>query len=451
MKRFFIFFLILSILLSSIVTFADDNSTYEDDTTKTIDDSSETTLDSPEITATSAIVIDAQNGQILYEKNANDKKYPASITKIMTSLLALENGNWSDSVTFSENAIWGIERDSTHIALDVGEVIPFKDCMHAILIVSANEAALGMAEHIGGTDLNFYKMMNDRAKELGCLNTNFTNPNGLHDDNHYTTAYDMSLITKKALEFTQFREITSTKHYIIEPTNKQTEQRELWADNRLILEDSEYYYEFCEGGKTGYTDEAQGTLVSWAKKGDMELITVIMETSAANTYIDSKALYDYCFDNYVKGNPITSYSFSEQDYITAKNILDGALDNVVPLRNINLSVDFTVPVLYKKDINIANLVPTISFLSAPNDNLIGTISYSDNDNIIFSYNISYSITKEAIATTNQSKTHKKSALLSAIKFIFIILFIIALILGGLFIYIKILEKKRRQKRLRGKR
>jgi D-alanyl-D-alanine carboxypeptidase len=252
----------------------------------------------PDLVSDSAIVIDADTGDILYEKDAYSTRYPASITKIMTGLLVLENGDLTSTVTFSENAIWGIERDSTHIALDVGEQLTLEQALYATLVVSANEAAMGVAEHIGGTIENFADMMNERAAELGCINTHFVNPNGLHDDNHYTCAYDMALIAREAIKLDKFREITSTTYYEIPPTNLQEETRYLYQDNKLIKQDSDYYYEPCIGGKTGYTDQALGTLVTWAEKDGRTLICVVMHARPSRaTYTDATALFKYCFSN----------------------------------------------------------------------------------------------------------------------------------------------------------
>ena len=164
----------------------------------------------PETAADSAIVINAYTGDIIYGKNINKKQYPASITKLMTVLLTLENGNTDDIMTFSHDAVFSIERNSNHIAIDVGEVLSVADALYAVMLESANEVANGLAEYISGDMDTFAALMTSRAKELGALNTNFTNANGLHDDNHYTTAYDMALIAKELLKFDTFKEVAKT-------------------------------------------------------------------------------------------------------------------------------------------------------------------------------------------------------------------------------------------------
>ena len=144
-----------------------------------------------------AILIDGETGQILYEKNSHKRLYPASTTKIMTAILAIEKGNMEDTVTIDEEIV--CLTDGSHIALDVGEEIKFEDLLNALLIESANDAALAIAKHISGSIEEFVQMMNNKAKEIGALNTNFTNPNGLPDEKHVTTAYDLSLIAKYAM------------------------------------------------------------------------------------------------------------------------------------------------------------------------------------------------------------------------------------------------------------
>lgn len=226
----------------------------------------------PDIVSNAAIVMDAATGQVLYEKNSHDKKYPASITKIMTTIVALDNNvNFNDTITMSDNAIWGIERDSTNIGLDVGEKVTVEDCIYATMVKSANECAYAIAEYVTGDLNSFSKLMNDKAKELGCENTHFITPNGLHEDDHYTCAYDMALITKYALQNDTFRQIAGTLTYTVPPTNLTEDSTELWNGNKMISSASEYYYEYCEGGKTGYTTNANNTLVTFSKKTDWNL------------------------------------------------------------------------------------------------------------------------------------------------------------------------------------
>lgn len=270
----------------------------------------------PEIEADAGILMDASTGEILFEKNMNKEEYPASITKLMTVLLAFEYGNLDDTITFSKEAVFGIERNSSHIAIDVGEQITMEQALYAILLQSANEVSLGVAEHISGSKEEFSKLMNKRAKELGCTSTNFLNPNGLHDENHYTTAHDMALIAKEVLKYDKFREIISTIHYKIPPTNKQKETRNLYVQHQMIKPPSIYVYEGCEGGKTGFTNEAQNTLVTYAKKGDMELIAVVFKCHGAGHYVDTAKLFDYGFENFKTVKAFSKSNFSQSVPVT---------------------------------------------------------------------------------------------------------------------------------------
>ncbi|TAH68325.1 MAG: D-alanyl-D-alanine carboxypeptidase [Anaerolineaceae bacterium] len=252
----------------------------------------------PTVYAEAAIVMEASTGLILYEKNMNETYYPASITKILSALLVIENSSPGEIITFSRDAIFNIERDSTHIAIDVGEQLTVQQCLYGILLESANEATYGAAEHIAGSIPAFSDMMNEKAKSLGALNSNFVNPHGLPDDNHYTTAYDMALITREAMKNEAFRRITATRTYQIPPTNKQTDTRYLRNHHKFILK-NDLSYEGVIGGKTGFTSKARYTLVTIAKRGDLELICVILkDDTSAHQYEDTAKLLDFGFDHF---------------------------------------------------------------------------------------------------------------------------------------------------------
>ncbi len=252
----------------------------------------------PSVFAEAAIVMEASTGLVLYSKNMNDQHYPASITKILTVLLALEHSSLGEVVTFSENAVYDVEADSSRIWVDVGEQMTMQQCLYAILLDSANDVSYGVAEHIAGSIENFAKMMNEKAKSLGCKNSNFVNPHGLPDKNHYTSAYDMALITREAMKNETFAKIFGTRTYQLPPTNKQVETRYWNNHHKFILKDT-YHYDDCIGGKTGFTNAARYTLSSVAKRGDLELICIIMKDQVGgNQYIDTQKLFDFGFDNY---------------------------------------------------------------------------------------------------------------------------------------------------------
>ncbi|HIS25550.1 MAG TPA: D-alanyl-D-alanine carboxypeptidase [Candidatus Pullilachnospira intestinigallinarum] len=251
----------------------------------------------PAVWAESAVVMDIDSGTILYSKNMDAVKYPASITKIMTTLLAIENSSLNERVTFSENAIYGIERDSSHIGIRVGEILSMEECLYGMMLESANEVCLAVAEHISGSVDAFVDLMNERAAQLGCTNTHFTNPNGLPDENHYTTAHDMALIAQAAYRLPLFRQICQTQTYVIPKTNMCGEQR--WLNNHhKMLPDGIYAYEGCTGGKTGFTQAALNTLVTFAERDGRRLVCVSLRTNGAQIYADTASMLDYGFQNF---------------------------------------------------------------------------------------------------------------------------------------------------------
>lgn len=254
----------------------------------------------PNIVAESAILIDANTKTVLYEKNGYDKHYPASITKLMTALLAIENLSPTDTITFSQEAIFGIESGSSHIGINVDEQLTVDQALHGLLLMSANEVANGLAEAVSGSIDAFAERMTERAKELGALNTHFVNPHGLHNADHYTTAYDMALIASYLVDNEYFLQIMKDSTYQIPATNKTDEIRYLYQQHKMLnpSRDTAIYREDVIGGKTGYTDEARQTLVTMAKQGDTTLIAVVLKSERDSIYTDTAQLLDYGFESY---------------------------------------------------------------------------------------------------------------------------------------------------------
>lgn len=253
----------------------------------------------PGVESPSAIVMEASTGTVLYEKDADSLHYPASITKIMTTLLALENSSLDEVVTFSEDAVY--KSYGSHIARDVGEQMTMEQCLYAIMLESANECSYAVAEHVGGGDYQtFIDMMNEKAKELGCTNTHFNNCNGLPDDQHVTTCRDMALISRAAIQNSTFRLITGTVRYQIPPTNKHSDITPLNNHHQMISANQTRanLYEYCIGGKTGWTEDAGNTLVSYAEKDGMTLICVVMQCGTGKQYSDTRNLFEYCFEHF---------------------------------------------------------------------------------------------------------------------------------------------------------
>lgn len=255
--------------------------------------------DGPETVSASAIVMEANTGTILYEKNSHDVHYPASTTKILTTLLAIENSSMDEVVTFSHDAVYNTE--GSGIARDVDEQMTMEQCLYGVMLASANECAYAVAEHVAGDIGSFINMMNERAKSLGCQNTHFNNCNGLPDEQHYTSAYDMALIAQEAYRNETFRIICNTKTYTIPFTNKHTDEETYLQNHHQMLyplKTRKYLYDYCTGGKTGYTTVANNTLVTYAEKDGMTLICVVLDAPSAGHYEDTRALFDFCFDNF---------------------------------------------------------------------------------------------------------------------------------------------------------
>ena len=266
------------------------------------------TLPSYHANAKAALLIDLNTGRTIYEQDADEQVYPASLTKIMTCLLALENGNLSDTVTITENAYADLVSGSSTADLQVGEQLRLEDLLYCMMVESGNEAANAVAEHIGGTIEDFVKMMNERAYELGCTHTHFMNPHGLHNESHYTTARDLSRIVQAALKSENFRTITNTAEYTLPATNL-SDERVLKTTNMLIFQNSgnRYYYPKAIGIKTGYTTPAGRCVISAAKSGGMYLLGIICgaETTVLETgdiqmesFPECINLFNYGFDNF---------------------------------------------------------------------------------------------------------------------------------------------------------
>lgn len=261
-------------------------------------DSIENWPEGPKIEAESAVLMDVVTESILYSKNADKQQYPASITKIMTTFLACENLNMNDTLVMSEEAAYGIEPGSSSIYAETGEEFTVRQALMAVMLESANEVSLGIAEKTSGSVKKFVELMNRRARQLGCTNTHFNNPNGLPDETHYTTANDMAKIAKAAWFNPLFRRFITRDYFEIPPTNKQPETRYL-LNHHQMMEGRDHAYDGVLGGKTGYTTAAGSTLVTFAKRGDTILLCVVLN-SINGAYSDTAALLDYGFNNFKK-------------------------------------------------------------------------------------------------------------------------------------------------------
>ena len=367
-------------------------------------------------TSPSVILMDAKTGKILYSKNAFEKRFPASTTKLMTAILTLENCKLTDVATVSHNAIYSIPVGYSHANLQEGEELTIEQLLNVLMIPSANDAAIVLAEHIAGSVEEFAVMMNNKAKEIGCLNTNFVNPNGVHDDNHYSTAYDMALIGKYAMQFDDIMRIAMVNQYTLPKTNKYDKEDRIFnTTNGLVTKNDEYYYPETTGIKTGYTDKAGYCIVTTAKKGDVELLEAVLGSETiSERYEDCINLFNYGFDNY-----------SYKDLIKAEQLVDtieieGATKETKSLKIIAKD-DISALVNNKiSDDDISKTVDLNDNLSAPIEQnaVVGKLSY-EIDGETYSTDL--------IAFNSVVSSNFETILFRALL-IFLILFVLVLIL-----------------------
>ncbi len=276
----------------------------------------------PEIGAESAILMEVNSGTVLYSKNIHAKLYPASITKILTALIVAEKCDMNEMVTFSSDAIHSINwREDANMGINVGDSITMEQCLYGLLVGSANEVAYAMAEHIcgAGNASAFSDLMNAKAKELGCTDSNFITPNGIHDENHYTSAHDMALIAQAFFSNEMLAKMSITTSYHVPQTATQPrEDMIVWAKSKL-LPGKEYEYEHLVGTKTGYTDDARQTLVSCAEKDGMKLVCVILKEETPAQFTDTIELFNYGFDNFYAASVAendTNYSIDTSGFFS---------------------------------------------------------------------------------------------------------------------------------------
>ena len=330
----------------------------------------------PQIEGESAILVDMFTGAVLYSKNADKAQYPASITKIMTALLGCESLDPSQKFAMTASAARSItETNSSSIYADTDEEFTIEQALMAVMLQSANEMTLAVAELTSGSTKKFVEQMNLKARQLGCTNTHFNNPNGLPDEIHYTTASDMAKIARAAWFNPTFRKFASTQYYEIPPTNKFAETRYL-LNHHKMMKGQTYAYDGVLGGKTGYTEVAGNTLVTYAKNDNTYLVSVVLQ-SVNGAYSDTKALLDYGFNNFsrtaVKDLPakITRHFLPAEKYIL-KNYKD---DTLFETRR-------TASVSLPSGVDTSALEKTCSITKNPAGLPLLTITYTYNDHVV---------------------------------------------------------------------
>lgn len=448
-------FLITSLSLT-IPVFATDTSTVSTQNLEAneqqISDQISEPIQEPSIFAEAGILIDGTTGQILYEKNPHEQMYPASITKLMTALIAIETLHPEDTLTFSDSALSSISSDTSRIGMREDEIITVNDALHGLLLMSANDVANGLAEKAGGSMESFVYKMNQRALELGALNTNFSNPHGLYDPNHYTSVYDMALITKEIIKNDYFLTIMKDSLYQIPPTNKVNETRYLSQQHKMLntKKDLRIYREDVIAGKVGFTTESAHTLVTVARRDGLTLIAVIMKTDADHLYSDTNQMLDYGFEQF------TPIVVDQSDYIHSVTIKD----SVTEKGSATLTLASSVTVLLPKGQNKASITFTGNLPESLTTDIAvgqnkGTLTLSYNDLTIGTYDL---VISEISASDGQDKkigdTTKdisgKTSKGSKSPLLMIIVIIVIILLIALGIFYKYMDLKAKRLRLQQK-
>ena len=376
------------------------------------------------ISAPVCVLMEYSTGKILFEKNLNKMMYPASTTKLMTAILVLEKCQLTDVATVSNSAVDSVPAGYSTAYLQKGEKLTIEQLLHVLLIPSANDAENVLAEHVGGSIANFANMMNSKAKEIGCENTNFKNPSGIHDENHYSTAYDLSLIAKHAMQFQTIKDIVQKTVYNLPKTDKYNSDNRIFYNTNLLLSHhspDDYYYPYATGLKTGYTNPAKDCIIATAKKDDLELIAVILGAEDTNgslvpKFLDCKKLFEYGFSNYSYKN------IKKANSVVTKVSVLGATEDT---KNLNILVKNDINVFLENNFDINNLEPKLELDTPPvapikGGSTIGKITY-DIDGIIY--------TSELIAETD----------VNIVNFVLII-FRLGLILLVIFIFFAIFRR-----------
>lgn len=407
----------------------------------------------PAIGAQAAILMDANTGSILYAKNIHEKLYPASITKLLTTYIALQQCDLEESVAFSEEAIQSIHWwEDANMGVNAGAVLPMEDVLYGILVGSANEAAYAVAEHISGNIQDFAVLMNQTAKELGCTDSHFVTPNGIHDENHYTTAYDMALIAKAFFANDTLTKMSSTTRYEVPVTQTQKREGIILTAKSQLHPGKTYAYESLVGTKTGYTDQARQTLVSCAEKNGLKLICVILKEEAPAQFTDTIELFDYGFDNFEAlhlDEVDSKYAIDNHFFITnndllgsSKTILSINKDSYIVLPNTLSFEELTSQVSY--DDKSSSSVASVNYYYK--GHMLGKIliELASNEPATFDFGNQKNNTLQIVETETQN-----TIFINVIHFL-IGFILITIILTALFSIFSLSKHKRMAKRRKNK-
>ena len=391
----------------------------------------------PNIQSPVALLMDLNTGKILYEKNINQQMYPASLTKVMTAILTLENCELDEVATVSYNSVMSISSGYVTANLQIGEEVTVEQLLSVLLVGSANDAAIVLAEHISGSVEDFADLMNEKAKEIGCTSTNFLNPYGEHDENHYSSAYDLALMAKYAMQYETFRTLVSTTSYKLPATDKYEKDDRLFTTTNALLTYSNsaradnYYYKYATGIKTGFTTPAKNCLIASANKGNLELLTVILganqnDEGLSNRYLDTINLFEFGYDNFASREVIKTGGV-----IQTVNVKNATRDT----KKLDAVVQNDISVLIKAEDKNNALLPEVHIndnLKAPinKGDVIGTVTYTVEG-------INY--TENLVANNDVKKSR-----------LFVNTLIFILIITFAYLYLKANKRRKKNRRLKKK-
>ncbi len=447
--RIMAFLLAFSLSVANILTVYSEPEATQQSATETSEAPSEQQNVFPIPNAKAALLFDLNGGRVLYENNSTQKNYPASVTKIMTALLALEKGNLSDILTVSESSLADITYLHSKLGLKAGEEISLENLLTALLVCSANDAANVIAEYISGDIQSFVALMNTRAAELGMTSTNFVNPHGFHDDNHYTTAADIAIVAREAVKNTTFCEMVKIKTAKIPATNM-SKERTISSTNHLIsrYRNTFHYYPYATGLKTGSTEEAGNCLVATAEKNGVNLLSVLLgcdngnDKELAYSFTDSKKMFEYIFNNYKTVTIAT----------TSDVVSDSKVYEAKDSTRVALSPSKDVVVLLPKDYDENSIKPNIKLaenIAAPIEKGINLGSASYTFQGIGNEIASQNVTVDLLAANEVKRDHLLHFLHSVGKILFSPFVIIPLILIIAILVMNAFNRaKRRQQRRR---
>ena len=420
-NKIILFLLIACFVIAPISVFANEaNIEYIPEEQKVFEDI-------PVIGCKAAYVVEPTTGKILYEKNAHEKMYPASTTKILTALLAMEKCQMDDKAVVSQRAIDLVPEEYSGANLRVGEEIAISDLLYALLIPSANEAANVLAEHISGSVEEFAELCNNRAKELGCEMLHFVNPNGIHDENHYCSAYDLYLIAKECQKYEIFNEIVKTKKFTLPATNMYPTADRTFTNTNEMLLNGRYNYPSCTGIKTGHTTPAGYCFVGSSTNNGIDLITVVLggkinAKGLNERFYDTKQLMEFVYNNY------SMKEIAKENTIVAKLDVGKATKETSML---DVVIDSSFSTIVPNDLDVSALDSTIEL----NDNIQAPIEEGQSLGKIVIHADGVIYTADVVASHSVEK----------LPYMRYNLIIIAIIILSSYFYILVIKKSKKHR------